>query len=72
MALRVKFKTQNDALTIKSSAAATKVTNLTDVDQNGGSVSGSTLVYNADTKLYVSEKVFNYDGEDVSLDGGTF
>lgn len=72
--LKVKFDTTKP-LTIKSSTASrSTLTTLTDVDASKAeaSLSGATLVYDSETQTYKSEKVFNYDGDDVSLDGGTF
>jgi hypothetical protein len=70
----VKFSDPNKPLTIKTSAAATTLSSLADTDTSKEEArqSGSTLIYNENTNNYVAEKVFNYNGDDVSLDGGTF
>jgi len=74
MAFKVKFTPTTSDFTIKSSAAATTAGSLSDVDTSKpeASESGATLVFDSNTQTFKSEKVFNYDGDNVSLDGGNF
>jgi len=74
MALKVKFSQTNKPLTIKSSAAATTLESLADFDTSTPEAgqSGTTLVYDATTETYKAEKVFDYDGDEVTLKGGSF
>jgi len=75
MALKVKFSQQSDALTIKSSAAATSVTSLSDVDITGptSQVDGATLIYDNETSTYKSAKIFKDLGNDLyEIKGGSF
>ena len=75
MAFKVKFSPTTSDFTIKSSAAATKVGALSDVDQTSADakVDGATLVYDAQTQTYKSKKIYeeNADGT-YTLKGGSF
>jgi len=71
---KVSFGTTAKPLTIKSSAAATNLSTLSDIDLTSAEATeaGATLVYDENTGTYKGEKVFEYDGEEVTLKGGTF
>jgi hypothetical protein len=71
---KVTFGTTSKPLTIKSSSAATKLSTLTDIDLTSAesTESGATLVYDENTGTYKGEKVFEYDGNEVTLKGGSF
>jgi len=74
MALKVKFSQATPVLTIKSSAAATSLGTLADIDNNTADAgeSGATLVYDSTSGTYKNEKVFEYDGTTVTMKGGEF
>lgn len=74
MALKVKFSQTTTPLTIKSSAAATSLTTLSDFDNTteDAGQTGTTLVYDSATQTYKAEKIFDYDGETPVMDGGDF
>ena len=74
MALKVKFSQATPVLTIKSSAAATSLGTLSDIDNNTADAgeSGAILVYDSTSVTYKNEKVFEYDGTTMTLKGGEF
>ena len=75
MALKVKFSQQSDALTIKSSAAATSVGSLSDINTTGptGQSDGATLIYDTATSTYKATKIFKDLGNDeYEMSGGKF
>jgi hypothetical protein len=75
MALKVTFSQTTKPLTIKSSAAATKLSTLADVDATGASAQGdgATLVYDAQTATYKSVQIFEETDDGLyKLDGGRF
>ena len=69
-----KMSSSEPTMTIKSTAAATTASSLSDVDQSKpeGTESGAALIWDASTSTFKSEKVFTYDGDNVGLDGGDF
>jgi chaperonin GroEL (HSP60 family) len=75
-ARKVAFSQTQKPLTLKSSTSATKVAGLADVDttEPGGTDTGATLIYDAATSTYKSEKVFDYieATDQYKLDGGNF
>jgi len=75
MAFKVKFSPTTSDFTIKSSAAATGVSSLSDVDTTGptGTADGATLIYDTATGTYKSAKIFKDLGNDeYELKGGGF
>ena len=74
MGLHVKFSQATPTMTIKSTSSATSIGDLADIDTTTAEAneSGATLVYDSATKTYKAEKVFEYDGEDVTMKGGSF
>jgi hypothetical protein len=74
MALKVKFSQTTTPLTIKSTGAATSTSSLTDVDNTtpDGGQTGAALVYDATTKTYKAEKIFEYVGDTPEINGGDF
>lgn len=83
MALKVKFSQTNKPLTIKSSAAATTLGSIADVDTSGAEqlqansqvdATGTTLIYNEETGVFESRKVWEHDAENdkLILNGGDF
>jgi len=74
MALKVTFSQTTKPLTIKSSAVATSIGGLSDIDATSADAgeAGATLVYDSATKTYKNEKVFEYDGTTVTIKGGDF
>ena len=75
MAFKVKLSSSTPNLTIKSSAAATNLSSLSDIDTTAADaqVDGATLVYDAQTQTYKSKKIYeeNADGT-YTLKGGSF
>jgi len=74
MALKVTFSQTTKPLTIKSSAVATSLGTLSDIDSTNADAgeSGATLVYDSTSGTYKNEKVFEYDGTTVTMKGGEF
>ena len=74
MGFNVKFSQSTPTMTIKSTSTATSIGDLANIDTTTADAdkSGATLVYDSSTKTYKSEKVFEYDGEDVTMKGGSF
>lgn len=74
MGFNVKFSNTQKPLTIKSSTGASKLGSLTDIDTTTPEAkeAGATLVYDTTTGTYKAEKVFEYDGNEVTLKGGDF
>jgi len=74
MGFKVKFGSSNPTLTIKSSAAATGVGTLSDVDTTDATAKtdGATLIYDSDTKTYKQTKIFTETDDGYKLDGGKF
>lgn len=74
MGFNVKFSQSTPTMTIKSTSAATTIGDLANIDTTTAEAneSGATLVYDSETKTYKAEKVFEYDGEDVTMKGGNF
>lgn len=74
MALKVTFSQTTPVLTIKSSATATSLGTLSDIDTASADAgeSGATLVYDSTSGTYKNEKVFEYDGTTVTMKGGEF
>jgi hypothetical protein len=71
---RVTFNQTTPTLTIKTTGVATTLGSLTDIDTTTPEAqqAGATLVYDTNTQTYKAEKVFEYDGEQVTLKGGSF
>ena len=72
--INAKFGSSAPTLTIKSSSAATSLGTLNDIDLTTpeAGTAGATLVYDAAAGTYKAEKVFEYDGNEVTLKGGSF
>lgn len=73
-AKKVTFSDQTPDLSLKSSAAATRIDNLADVNTSVTSANGSILVYDRTTDTYVQRDILSYDADSgaFKLDGGSF
>lgn len=70
---RAKFNNDSN-FTIKSTGAATTAGSLSDIDTTTpeAATAGATFVYDSNSGTYKAEKVFDYDGSEVTLKGGSF
>jgi len=74
MAFKVKLSSSTPNLTLKSTGAATTAGSLSDIDTTTAeaATAGATFVYDSNSGTYKAEKVFDYDGSEVTLKGGSF
>lgn len=73
--LSVGLVQSSNPLSIKGTAKVTRLSQLSDVNDeltSEGGQSGSSIIFDAENNTYVLKKLVDYDGEEITYQGGEF